>query len=156
MYIIRLIVCIAVVFSELYMFDPWRVHFYYSSHDMNMIMLLYLAMAIISGVIGAVLAPMIIHKILSRTRVRNALNIGIVTFVILMVMAILCGPYRVIDIFKNRILGCFFMEWEFAKFIVQIAFPFSIFAAGLEFIFGKKYAVPTKPHFQKDGKFLNL
>ena len=158
MYTFRLIICIATVFGELYVFDPWRVHFYYSSHDMKEIILLYIVIAIITGVIGAIHVPLFVHKILPRTRTRNVLNIGIITFVVLAFIAILCGPYAAIEIFNNRMLIRFFMEWEFAKYIIQIALPFSFVSALLEFYFGKKYAVviPIKPYSQNDDKILKL
>jgi len=129
------------VFSELYVFNPWRVHFYYPQ-NMNEVFLLYLSMSIITGVVGAILVPLLIHKIFLGTRIRNITTTGILTFIILSVMAILCGPYKVFNIFNNRLINHFFMEWELAKFIAQIAFPFSFVAAGLEFFFGKRYAVP--------------
>ena len=141
MYILRMVISIVIVFIEIYIIDPWKVHFYYSSQDMNEIILVCLAMSIITAVIGVIFVPPIIHKIFLRTRIRNALTIGIATFVILAVIAILCGPYGCIDIFKNRILVSFFGETRFLIFVFQVALPFSFVTAGLEFFFGKKYAV---------------
>ena len=143
MNILRLIIGITVVFGEFYIFDPWEVHrrvYIFYPQDMNEIILLYLAMSIITGVVGAILVPLLIHKIFLGTRIRNVSTAGIVTFIILSVMAIICGPYGVIYTFNNRLLGNFFMEWEFANFITKIAFPFSFVASGLEFFFGKGYA----------------
>ena len=119
-------------------------------------MLSYVFLSIITGIIGAILVPLVIHRMLPRTRIRNVLNVGIMTFAVLMIMAIIEGPFQVVDI--ARVQGIFFSEFKFGNYIFQVAFPFSLFAAGLEFIFGKKYArnIPSKPHFQKDGKFLNL
>ena len=157
MYIMRLVICIAVVFGELHMFYPWDVYFGNFYFSWWKTMLSYVILSIITGIIGAILIPLVIHKILSRSRSRNVLNVGIMTFAVLLIIAILFGMCG-FTIPNTRVRGIFFAEWKFLIYIFQITFPFSLFAAGLEFIFGKKYAknIPSKPHFQKDGKFLNL
>jgi len=94
----------------------------------------------ITGIIGAMAVPLIVHRILPRARSRNVFNSGIITFVILTIMAIFFGPYG-FNIPYTRVSGIFFSEWSFAIFILQIALPFSFISAGLEFFFGKKYAV---------------
>jgi hypothetical protein len=144
MYILRLAISFVVVFGELYMFDPWKADFYLPNYH-HEIMWAYVFLSMATGLIGAILTPVIIHGMFSRSRILNVLNVGIVTFIFLSVVAILLGPYHVIDFyggiisifFKDGIFSHFFSEWNFTLYIFQIAFPYSFVAAGLEFFFGK-------------------
>jgi hypothetical protein len=135
MYTLRLAISFVVVFGELYMFDPWRTDFYFPDEHRE-IMWAYVFLSITTGLIGAILTPVIIHGMFSRSRILNVLNVGILAFVLLSILAILWGPYQVVD-FNNRILMTSFSEWKFTLYIFQIAFPYSFVAAGLEFFFGK-------------------
>ena len=158
MYLLRLVICIMVAFSGLYLFYPWTTPYYYSIYSYREIMVSYPIMTVITGIIGAILVPLFVHKILPRTRTRNVLNIGIITLFVLSIMAILWGPYRIINIPNTIILSMFFSGAAFLKYIFAVALPFSFVSALLEFIFGKKYAViiPIKPYSQNNDKILIL
>ena len=157
MYILRLVICIVVVLSEFYIFHTYTMVIY-SAYDYWDVTLSVLFMAMITGAIGAIPIPLIVHKVFRRIRYKNALNVGIMTFVILVILAILCGPYSAIYVFNNRALISFFSEALFLNYIFEVALPFSFVSALLEFIFGKKYAVviPIKPYSQNDDKILKL
>jgi len=155
--IMRLVICVPVVLYELFKFYSYTA-ILCSKYGYQKVMLLYIVLATVTGAVGAILVPLIVHKIFTRIRRKNVLNVGVITFVILTIMAILCGPYDVIHIFKNRVLNTFFTESNFTNYIFQVALPFSLFAAGLEFIFGKKYAivVPIKPYSHDEDKMLKI
>jgi len=140
MYIMRLAVCLVVVFGVLHIIYPWSVYFGNFYFGWWKTMLSYSILTVMTGVIGAMLVPMIVHKLLPRARNRNVINIGIITFVFLSSIAIFFGPYG-FNIPNTRISGIFFSEFKFAIFIIFVAIPFSFVSAGLEFIFGKRYAV---------------
>ena len=112
-----------------------------SWYGLQKVMLSYVILATVTAAIGTIVIPLSIHKIFPLVRNKNILSVGVITFVILTIMAILCGPYDAVRIFDDRVINTFFSEWNFTNYIFQVALPSSFVAAGLEFFFGKKYAV---------------
>jgi len=118
MYILRLIICVPVVLYELFMF------YHYTStlrswYGLQKVMQSYVILATVTAAIGTIAIPLIIHKIFPRVRSKNVLSVGVITFAILTIMAILCGPYDAVSIFDDKVINTFFSEWMYTNYIFR-------------------------------------
>lgn len=129
MKIIKVGICFLIAFGELHYFYPWKTYFYNFSYGWWITMWSYLILALIMGIIGAVLVPVVLHRKIYRD-VINEIWINIFAiFCVLAIMAVLWGPMGWINIPRTRLFGIFFSEMKFLNFIFFVAPPFAFISS---------------------------